>query len=77
MEILSAVKGSTKEKRLASQFITRFFKHFPNLGAQALEAQLDLCEDEDIFVSNYSFTFGLVKLYIFCTFVYLDKKTSN
>lgn len=48
LEILSAVKGSTKEKRLASQFITRFFKHFPNLAAQALEAQLDLCEDEDI-----------------------------
>jgi hypothetical protein len=51
LEILSAVKGSTKEKRLASQFITRFFKHFPNLAAQALEAQLDLCEDEDICVS--------------------------
>ncbi|XP_022167228.1 apoptosis inhibitor 5 [Myzus persicae] len=48
LEILSAVKGSTKEKRLASQFITRFFKYFPNLAAQALEAQLDLCEDEDI-----------------------------
>jgi len=52
LEILSAVKGSTKEKRLASQFITRFFKHFPNLAAQALEAQLDLCEDEDICVSQ-------------------------
>jgi len=52
LEILSAVKGSTKEKRLASQFITRFFKHFPNLAAQALEAQLDLCEDEDICVSK-------------------------
>lgn len=52
LEILSAVKGSTKEKRLASQFITRFFKHFPNLAAQALEAQLDLCEDEDICVST-------------------------
>ncbi|XP_039294659.1 apoptosis inhibitor 5 [Nilaparvata lugens] len=48
LEILMAVKGSEKEKRLASQFIARFFKHFPNLADQAIEAQLDLCEDEDV-----------------------------
>ncbi|XP_046395437.1 apoptosis inhibitor 5 isoform X1 [Ischnura elegans] len=48
LEILTAVKGSDKEKRLASQFIARFFKHFPELSAQAIEAQLDLCEDEDV-----------------------------
>ncbi|KAG8230758.1 hypothetical protein J437_LFUL009818 [Ladona fulva] len=48
LEILTAVKGSDKEKRLASQFIARFFKHFPNLSDQAIEAQLDLCEDEDV-----------------------------
>ncbi|XP_075235301.1 apoptosis inhibitor cassowary [Lycorma delicatula] len=48
LEILTAVKGSAKEKRLASQFIARFFKHFPTLADQAIEAQLDLCEDEDI-----------------------------
>lgn len=51
MEILTAVQGSAKEKRLASQFIARFFKHFPALADQAIEAQLDLCEDEDIAVS--------------------------
>lgn len=51
MEILAAVKGSAKEKRLASQFIARFFKDFPGLADQALEAQLDLCEDEDVSVS--------------------------
>lgn len=48
LEILTAVKGSSKEKRLASQFIARFFKHFPTLADQAIEAQLDLCEDEDV-----------------------------
>ncbi|XP_034250943.1 apoptosis inhibitor 5 isoform X2 [Thrips palmi] len=48
LEILKAVKGSDKEKRLASQFIARFFKHFPALSDQAIEAQLDLCEDEDL-----------------------------
>lgn len=51
MEILAAVKGSPKEKRLASQFIARFFRNFPALADQALEAQLDLCEDDDVSVS--------------------------
>ncbi|XP_050077421.1 apoptosis inhibitor 5 homolog isoform X1 [Anopheles maculipalpis] len=46
-EILDAVKGSAKEKRLASQFIGKFFKHFPSLAELAIESQLDLCEDED------------------------------
>ncbi|XP_067000689.1 apoptosis inhibitor 5 isoform X2 [Anabrus simplex] len=48
LDILGAVKGSAKEKRLASQFIARFFKHFPNLADRAIESQLDLCEDEDV-----------------------------
>lgn len=52
LEILTAVKGSEKEKRLASQFIARFFKHFPHLADQAIEAQIDLCEDEDQSVSS-------------------------
>uniref|UniRef100_A0A2K5Z6R5 Uncharacterized protein n=1 Tax=Mandrillus leucophaeus TaxID=9568 RepID=A0A2K5Z6R5_MANLE len=37
--ILDGVKGGTKEKRLAAQFILKFLKHFPEL--------LDFCEDED------------------------------
>lgn len=53
MEILAAVKGTPKEKRLASQFIARFFKSFPSLADQALEAQLDLCEDDDVSVGPY------------------------
>lgn len=51
-EILKAVKGSSKEKRLASQFIGAFFKHFPDLSDSAIDAQLDLVEDEDIQVSG-------------------------
>ena len=50
-KILSAVKGAPGEKRLASQFIPRFFKHFPSLAEQAIDAQLDLCEDDNTAVS--------------------------
>jgi len=52
LQILSAVKGTDKEKRLASQFIARFFKHFPKLADKAIEAQVDLCEDQDVSVST-------------------------
>lgn len=52
MEIMAAVKGSAKEKRLASQFIARFFKSFPALAEQAIECLFDLCEDEDVLVSK-------------------------
>ena len=48
---LAAVKGSQAEKRLASQFIARFFKYFPKLQENAIDAMLDLCEDEDNMVS--------------------------
>lgn len=48
LEILAAVKGSDKEKRLASQFIAKFFSSFPSLSEQAIEAQFDLCEDDDV-----------------------------
>lgn len=44
------MKGSSKEKRLASQFIARFFKYFPKLADLAIDAHLDLCEDEDMAV---------------------------
>ncbi|KAJ1182473.1 hypothetical protein NDU88_007663 [Pleurodeles waltl] len=46
--ILDGVKGGPKEKRLAAQFIPKFFKHFPDLADAAINAQLDLCEDEDV-----------------------------
>ncbi|KAK9497593.1 hypothetical protein O3M35_004292 [Rhynocoris fuscipes] len=53
--ILNAVKGSAKEKRLASQFIPVFFKHFPELSDAAIEAIFDLCEDPDQSIRKYAF----------------------
>lgn len=47
---MDGVKGGAKEKRLAAQFIPKFFKHFPELADSAINAQLDLCEDEDVSV---------------------------
>ena len=49
--ILNGVKGGTQTKRLAAQFISRFFKHFPDQSEAAINALLDLCEDEDSSVS--------------------------
>ncbi|XP_041853546.1 apoptosis inhibitor 5 [Melanotaenia boesemani] len=46
--ILNGVKGGPKEKRLAAQFIPKFFSSFPELADAAINAQLDLCEDEDV-----------------------------
>lgn len=72
LEILTAVKGSPKEKRLASQFIARFFKHFPKLADQAIDAHLDLCEDEDLAVS-FMHILDQALLYIFLNlFILLD-----
>lgn len=50
--ILDGVKGSAKEKRLAAQFIPKFFGSFPDMADAAINAQLDLCEDEDVSVSS-------------------------
>lgn len=40
--ILDGVKGGAKEKRLAAQFIPKFFKHFLELADLAINAQSDL-----------------------------------
>lgn len=48
---MEAIKGNSGEKRLASQFLTRFFKHFPALARETINALFDLCEDPDINVS--------------------------
>jgi len=47
-EILAGVKGDDQCKRLASQFISRFFPLFPDLGEQAIDCMLDLCEDINV-----------------------------
>ncbi len=54
--ILNATKSGASEKRLAAQFIPRFFKFFPQLAEQAIDAQTDLCEDDDVSVSDSSFS---------------------
>ncbi|KAK9714600.1 hypothetical protein RND81_06G106300 [Saponaria officinalis] len=47
--IIKAAKGSsTKAKQLAAQLIPRFFKLFPDLWDSAVDAHLDLCEEEDL-----------------------------
>lgn len=49
--ILAGVKSNDPlARRLSSQFISRFFNHFPSLCSEALEAMLDLCEDDDVVV---------------------------
>lgn len=50
-EILAAVKGSEKEKKLVPQFIAQFAKSFPQLEVQSIDAMFDLCEDEDVMVN--------------------------
>lgn len=50
---MEAVKGNPGEKRLASQFMTRFFKHFPGLARETINALFDLCEDADVMVSSH------------------------
>lgn len=44
------MKGTDKEKQLAAQFIGKFFKHFPSLADTAIDASLDLCEDENVLI---------------------------
>ena len=53
---MEAVKGSSGEKRLASQFMARFFKHFPGLARDTINALFDLCEDGDVMVSTNIFS---------------------
>lgn len=44
---IDATKASLPEKKLACQFIPRFFHFFPSLADDAIDAQLDLCEEEE------------------------------
>lgn len=46
--IVEAVMSvSSNEKRLASQFTARFFKFFPHLAEESLQALFSLCQDAD------------------------------
>lgn len=46
--IIDAAKTSVKAKQLAAQLIPRFFKFFPDLSSQAVDAHLDLIEEEEL-----------------------------
>ncbi|CAG8580045.1 uncharacterized protein OCT59_001867 [Rhizophagus irregularis] len=46
--LIAGAHGSSNCKRLAAQFIPRFFGKFPEYYETALDALFDLCEDTDI-----------------------------
>ncbi|XP_044748938.1 apoptosis inhibitor 5 [Coccinella septempunctata] len=46
-DAIEGARGGEKEKKLSTQILSKFFKHFPSLQIQALNAILDLCEDDD------------------------------
>ncbi|KAH9748935.1 Apoptosis inhibitory protein 5 (API5) [Citrus sinensis] len=46
--IIEAAKTSLKAKQLAAQLIPRFFKFFPDLSSRAVDAHLDLIEEEEL-----------------------------
>ena len=65
--ILEGVKGDTPEKKLSCQFIPRFFKYFPNLSEQAIDAQLDLCEEDQTLVSLI-----YTQLFFYCSYFMME-----
>ncbi|KAK4493234.1 hypothetical protein RD792_017896 [Penstemon davidsonii] len=46
--IKAAKSSSVKSRQLAAQLIPRFFKYFPSLSVNAVDAHLDLCEAEEL-----------------------------
>eukprot|EP00475_Leptophrys_vorax_P030691 TRINITY_DN4616_c0_g1_i1.p1 TRINITY_DN4616_c0_g1~~TRINITY_DN4616_c0_g1_i1.p1 ORF type:complete len:543 (-),score=58.06 TRINITY_DN4616_c0_g1_i1:8-1636(-) len=48
LAVIGAATAGRQEKLFAAQQIPRFFKFFPQLSAEGINAQLDLCEDDDI-----------------------------
>lgn len=49
--IIKAATTSIKAKQLAAQLIPRFFKFFPDLSSRAVDAHIDLIEEEELGVS--------------------------
>ena len=63
--IMGGIKSGPSEKRLASQFIARFFRHFPALSDDSLDAIFDLCEDEDTSVRSMRVNIALETILLF------------
>jgi hypothetical protein len=51
-EIIVDAKGSTKAKQFVVQLIPRFFKYFLSFPMQAMNVQLDLCEEDELGVGS-------------------------
>ena len=65
LAILNAVHGTPQEKQLCSQFISKFFVHFPDHYESAIDSLLDLCEDDDPNV-RIILMLNRLRLYWFC-----------
>ena len=65
LKLVSGTKGGPKEKQLASQFITRFFKFFPKEMSNALESIFDLCEDEDVNVKVLNIAVDVLLIWLY------------
>ena len=48
--MLAQVRGPPQARQLAAQFIPKFAKLFPDQADAALNAQIDLCEDDSVIV---------------------------
>jgi len=59
--LLEAKEGDIGVKTLAAQNIPRFFHLFPSLSEKALNAQLDLCEDDELQIRLHAIR-GLAQL---------------
>ena len=55
--IIDAARTSVKTKQLAAQLIPRFFKFFPDLSGPAIDAHLDLVEEEELGVCTKTHIF--------------------
>jgi len=64
--IINAVKGDVKSKTLAAQFIPPFFGKFADRAEQALNAQLDLVEDENNVVGLEAHRMPLQRVLLWC-----------
>ncbi|XP_066146303.1 apoptosis inhibitor 5 isoform X1 [Euwallacea fornicatus] len=47
LDCINSPKEDPKEKKLTAKIISQFYKHFPALQEQALNALLDFCEETD------------------------------
>jgi hypothetical protein len=52
MGIIVDAKGSSKAKQFVVQLIPRFFKYSLNLSMQAINVELDLCEEDGLGVGS-------------------------